>query len=46
MCNKLIEFHSEELEQIRDAVAREHSFEVLGQRMFVTGLCVDCRSER
>ena len=45
MCNKLIEFHSEELEQIRNAVAREHSFEVLGHRMFVTGLCAACRRE-
>ena len=46
VCNKLIEFHSDELEQIRNAVAREHSFEVLGHRMFVTGLCAACRRER
>ncbi len=46
VCNKLIEFHSEALEQIRDAVAQEHSFKVLGHRMFVTGLCADCRQER
>ncbi|NQU20703.1 MAG: transcriptional repressor [Candidatus Nealsonbacteria bacterium] len=46
MCNKLIEFHSDELEQIRNAVAREHSFEVHSHRMFVTGLCADCRAKQ
>ena len=43
MCNKLIEFHSAELEKIRDTVAREHQFQVSSHRMFVTGLCADCR---
>ena len=43
VCNKLIEFHSNDLEQIRNAVAAEHQFQVLGHRMFVTGVCVDCR---
>jgi len=45
MCNKLIEFHSTELERIRDEVAREHDFQVSGHRMFVTGLCPDCRGD-
>lgn len=42
-CNQLIEFQSMELEQIRDAVARQHRFQVLGHRMFVTGICAECR---
>jgi Fur family ferric uptake transcriptional regulator len=42
-CNRLIEFHSAELERIRDAVAKEHHFEVSGHRMFVTGLCAACK---
>ncbi len=42
-CNKLIEFHSADLEKIRDAAAKEHDFEVLGHRMFVTGICSQCR---
>jgi len=41
-CNKLIEFHSAELERIRDAVAGAYSFHVLSHRMFVTGVCADC----
>ena len=46
VCNKLIEFQSAELEQLRDAVARRHRFEVLSHRMFVTGVCADCRGRR
>ncbi len=44
MCNKLIEFHSSDLERLRDAVAAEHDFQVIGHRMFVTGVCAECRS--
>ena len=43
VCNRLIEFHSGALEKIRDAVAKEHDFEVTGHRMFVTGVCASCR---
>jgi Fur family ferric uptake transcriptional regulator len=46
VCNKLIEFQSAELEKLRDAVARRHRFEVLSHRMFVTGVCADCRGRR
>jgi Fur family ferric uptake transcriptional regulator len=45
-CNKLIEFSSEELIAIRDAVAREHQFRVTGHRLIVSGLCADCRTAR
>ncbi len=42
-CNRLIEFHSVALERLRDAVAREHDFQVLSHRMFITGYCAICR---
>jgi len=45
-CNKLIEFHNEELEKIRDEVARRHQFQVASHRMFVTGLCSDCQDKQ
>ena len=45
-CNRLIEFHSRQLEQIRDAVAREYRFEVSGHRMFITGVCAECGARR
>jgi len=43
VCNRLIEFHSPELERICAAVAREADFQVIGHRMFVTGVCAACR---
>jgi len=46
VCNRLIEFHSVALEKLRDTVAREHDFQVLSHRMFVTGICAECRRRR
>ena len=45
-CNRLIEFHSGAIERLRDAVARQHHFEVLSHRLFVIGICADCRRQR
>ena len=39
MCDTLIEFQSDELQRIRDAVGREHRFRVTGHRLIVTGVC-------
>jgi Fur family ferric uptake transcriptional regulator len=46
VCNRLIEFQSDALERLRNKVARQHDFQVLGHRMFVTGLCADCRDRQ
>ncbi len=45
-CQKLIEFSSDELVRIRDAVAARHQFRAQGHRLIVSGLCLDCRSAR
>jgi Fur family transcriptional regulator, ferric uptake regulator len=45
MCNKLIEFQSDDLERLRDVVARRYNFQVLSHRMFVVGICADCRRQ-
>jgi len=45
VCNKLIEFQSDELERLRDVVARQHDFQVLSHRMFVAGVCSECRRQ-
>ncbi|MCA9264479.1 MAG: transcriptional repressor [Planctomycetales bacterium] len=42
-CQKLIEFRSEELQEIRDAVAARYGFRVTGHRMIVSGICRECR---
>jgi Fur family ferric uptake transcriptional regulator len=45
-CNKLIEFHSDELAAIRDAVGRKHKFLVTGHRLIISGICRDCTQRR
>lgn len=42
-CNKLIEFRSDELAQIGEALERQYQFRVTGHRLIFTGLCADCR---
>jgi Fur family ferric uptake transcriptional regulator len=46
ICDKLIEFQSDELETLREAVAREHRFRVTGHRLIVTGVCSECSAKR
>jgi Fur family transcriptional regulator, ferric uptake regulator len=46
ICDKLIEFQSGELQELRDAVAREHNFRVTGHRLIITGVCHDCSRKR
>ncbi len=41
-CNKLIEFHSDQFQRLRDAVAQEHNFRVTGHRLIISGICEDC----
>lgn len=45
-CDKLIEFSSEQVRQIRDAVAREHQFRVHGHRLIIHGICAECSRPR
>jgi Fur family ferric uptake transcriptional regulator len=45
-CNQLIEFQSEELSAIRDAVARQRNFRATGHRLIITGVCSDCNKAR
>ena len=45
-CRKLIEFSSEEVARICDAVAAGHQFRAQSHRLIVTGICADCRSGR
>jgi Fur family ferric uptake transcriptional regulator len=41
-CDKLIEFTSDEVKELRDAVARQHQFRVTGHRLIITGICGEC----
>ncbi len=45
-CRKLIEFTSEEVKAIRDAVAKGHRFRVREHRFTIYGICDDCAKQR
>ncbi len=45
-CQKLIEFESDELRELRDRVAREHNFRVSSHRLLISGICNDCALAR
>jgi Fur family ferric uptake transcriptional regulator len=42
VCNQLIEFHSADLQKIRDAVARDYKFHMTGHRLIINGICQEC----
>jgi Fur family ferric uptake transcriptional regulator len=46
ICDRLIEFSSDGLQEIRDAVAREHNFRVTGHRLIISGVCEECSRKR
>ena len=45
-CQQLIEFHSDELLELRKTVARNHQFRVTGHRLIISGLCRECNQPK
>lgn len=45
-CGEIIEFFSEELEAIQDAMAARHGFEVRQHLLRIMGICANCRREQ
>lgn len=45
-CQRLIEFHSDDLVRLRDQVARDHHFRVDAHRLIITGICLECSRAR
>jgi len=45
-CQQLIEFHSDELRELRNMVARNHQFRVTGHRLIISGLCRKCKQPK
>jgi Fur family transcriptional regulator, ferric uptake regulator len=45
-CQKLTEFQSEQIAQLRDEIAREHRFRVRTHRFIIQGICDDCSSRK
>ena len=45
-CNRLFEFENEKLQLLRDELAREHHFRVVGHRLIITGVCEECATAK
>ena len=45
-CNSLIEFQCDEIERLREQVAKQHHFQVTGHRLIITGVCDACRQKQ
>ena len=45
-CRKLIEFSSEDVARICEAVAAGRQFRAQSHRLIISGLCIDCRTNR
>ena len=45
-CQRLIEFKADELIELRNRIARDHSFRVSGHRFIISGLCDECVKSR
>lgn len=45
-CDDLIEFRSDELLALREAVAKKSGFRVTGHRLTITGVCKSCAEKR
>ena len=45
-CEKLIEFQSKPLMQLRAEIANEHNFQVRSHRLIISGICENCRKGR
>jgi len=45
-CGKIIEFYSEQLEALQDAMAAKHIFEVTQHLLRIIGICAECRREK
>ena len=41
-CGRIIEFRSDEVEELRNRIAQRHRFHVTGHRFQISGLCWDC----
>ncbi len=44
-CGKVIEFESEEIEKLQDAICRQYNFKMTHHILHLFGLCEDCQKE-
>lgn len=44
-CNKTVEVVDEDIERLQDALAAAHGFKLTGHKMYLYGLCRECRNK-
>ena len=42
-CGRILEFNNERIEQLQKEVGKKYSFEILGHRLVLSGVCEKCR---
>ncbi|MFH1356561.1 MAG: Fur family transcriptional regulator [bacterium] len=45
-CGKIIEFHSDIIEELQTSIANKHNFDLSGHKMELYGYCSDCKSKK
>lgn len=45
VCGKTLEVVDERIEKLQDELARQHGFELTGHKMYLYGVCADCRAK-
>jgi Fur family ferric uptake transcriptional regulator len=43
-CRKTVEVHDPEIEALQEALARKHGFTLTGHKLYLYGVCRECRS--
>ncbi len=44
-CGKIIEFHSEEIEELQNKICKDYNFKPTFHRLEIYGICEDCQKE-
>ncbi len=45
-CGKMIEFHSEDIEELQRKVSSENNFKMTGHCLKIYGICADCQKKK
>lgn len=44
-CDKITEFHSQEIEALQDRIAEENGYRIVDHALYMYGVCTDCQKK-
>lgn len=44
-CDKITEFHSQEIEALQDRIAEENGYRIVDHALYMYGVCADCQKK-